>query len=141
MPGEAIPDEPSPQGKKLDAARIASIRQDTDRVSAVLADIFSVDADEEEGADHGSPSTLDGLDEKHSALVREIISRQHWSEDEVAALAVRHGLMLAGALETVNEWSFGVYDEVLLEEYEGYDVSPEIVDALADEFEKENQNV
>lgn len=137
-PGEAIPDEPLPQGKKLDAARIASIRQDTDRVSAVLADIFSVDADEKEVADEETPSTLAELDQKHSALVREIITRQHWSEDEFADLAVRHGLMVAGALETVNEWSFGAYDEALLEEYEGYDVSPDIADALADEFEKEN---
>ena len=136
MPGKAISDEPPPQGKKLDAARIASIRQDTDRVSAVLADIFSVEADEEEIADGGTPPTLAELDEKHSALVREIITRQHWSEDEFADLAVRHGLMVAGALETVNEWSFGVYNEALLEEYEGYDVSPDIADALADEFEK-----
>ncbi len=45
---------------------------------------------------------------------------------------------MAGALETVNEWSFGVYDEALLEEYEGYNVSPDIADALADGFEKEN---
>ncbi len=138
VPGEAIPDEPPPQGKKLDAARIASIRQDTDRVSAVLADIFSVEADEEEVADGGSPPILAGLDEKHSALAREIITRRHWSEDELADLAVRHGLMVAGALETVNEWSFGVYDEALLEEYGGYDVSPDIADVLADEFEKEN---
>jgi len=138
MPGEAIPAEPQPQGTKLDANRIASIRQDTDRVSAVLADIFAVDVDDEDGTEEAPVSVLVGLDQKHSALVREIISRQHWSEKEFAELATRHGLMAAGALETVNEWAFGAYDEALLEEYEGYDVSPDIADALADEFEKEN---
>lgn len=137
MPGEAIPVEPQPQGTKLDADRIASIRQDTDRVSAVLADIFSVDVDDEDGTEEAPMSVLAGLDQKHSALVREIISRQHWSEQEFSELATRHGLLAAGALETVNEWAFGAYDEALLEEYEGYDVSPEIADALADEFEKE----
>lgn len=140
VPGEAIPDEPLPMAKKLDAARIASIRQDTDRVSAVLADIFSVEADEEESIDE-EPSILSGLDQKHSTLVREIITRQHWPEAEFCEVAVRHGLMVAGALETVNEWSFGVYNEALLEEYEGYDVSPDIADALADEFAKENRHV
>jgi len=138
MPGEAIPAEPQPQGTRLDADRIASIRQDTDRVSAVLADIFAADVYDKDGTEEAPVSVLVGLDQKHSALVREIISRQHWSEDEFVELAERHGLMAAGALETVNEWAFGAYDEALLEEYEGYDVSPDIADALADEFEKEN---
>lgn len=137
LPGEAIPDELPVPEQKLDAARIASIRQDTDRVSAVLANIFAVDSDEAEVADGAVPSVLAGLDKKHSALIREIITRRHWSEDDFAELAGRHGLMVAGALETVNEWSFGVYDEALLDEYKGYDVSPDIAEALADEFEKE----
>ena len=71
------------------------------------------------------------------ALIREVITCPHWTEEEFAELAARNGLMVAGALETVNEWSFGVHDEALLEEYEGYDVSPDIANALADAFEKE----
>lgn len=138
MPGEAIPVEPQPQGTRLDADRIASIRQDTDRVSAVLANIFSVDVDDESGTGEAPMSVLAGLDQNHSALVREIITRQHWSEQDFSGLTARHGLLAAGALETVNEWAFGVYEEALLDEYEGYDVSPHIADALADEFEKEN---
>jgi hypothetical protein len=121
----------------LDAARIASIRQDTDRVSAVLADIFSIDAEDDEAADEGSTSTLAGLDQKHSVFVREIITRRYWSEDEFAELVARHGVLAAGALETVNEWSFGAYDEALLEEYQGYEVSTDISNALADAFERE----
>lgn len=138
MPGEAIPAEPQPQGAKLDADRIASIRQDTHRISAVLADIFSVNVDDEDEIEQAPMSVLAGLHPKHSALVREIISRNHWSEQEFAELVTRHGLLAAGALETLNEWAFGTYDEALLEEYEGYDVSPDIVDTLADKFDKEN---
>ena len=136
-PGEAIPAEPPVHGQRLDAARIASIREDTNRVSAVLADIFAADTAEEELADGAAPSILAGLDEKHSALIRDIITRRHWTEEEFAELAGRHGLMVAGALETVNEWSFGVYDDALLDEYEGFDVSQDITEALSDEFERE----
>lgn len=135
-PGEAIPAEPAAPGQKLDAARIASIRQDTDRVSAVLADIFTVDTAEEEAQDAAALSPLAGLDAKHTALIREVITRPHWTEEEFISLASRHGLMVAGALETVNEWSFGVHDEALLDEYEGYDVSSDIAEELADLFEK-----
>jgi len=137
-PGETIPSEPTTTPQKLDAARIASIRQDTDRVSAVLADIFTMDPQEDEEDEAVLRSPLAGLDEKHTALIREVISRPHWTEEEFSEMAARHGLMVAGALETINEWAFGAYDEALLDEYEGYDVSPDIADALADAFEKEN---
>lgn len=136
-PGEAIPLELPTSAKRLDAARIASIRQDTDRVSAVLANIFTTDKPDDEDESTATPSALAGLDAKHTALIREVITRRHWTEEDFVQLTARHGLMVAGALETVNEWAFGVHDEALLEEYEGYDVSPDIADALADTFEKE----
>ena len=136
-PGEAIPAEPQASAQRLDAARIASIRQDTDRVSAVLANIFTTDKPDDEDESTATPSALAGLDAKHTALIREVITRRHWTEEDFVQLTARHGLMVAGALETVNEWAFGVHDEALLEEYEGYDVSPDIADALADTFEKE----
>ncbi|MGK8234579.1 TerB N-terminal domain-containing protein [Roseovarius sp. MS2] len=134
--GEAIPPEPAPQAQKLDTARIASIRQDTDRVSAVLANIFT--GEEEAEPETEAPSPLAGLDEKHTALIRDVVTRPHWSEEEFAELASRHGLMVAGALETLNEWSFGVYDEALLDEYEGYDLSPDVADAVANALGQEN---
>ncbi len=81
---------------------------------------------------------LAGLDAKHTALIREVITRQHWSDEEFSELVARHGLMVAGALETINEWAFAAHDEALLDEYEGYDVSLDIANAVADAFEKEN---
>jgi len=136
-PGEEIPAEPQVRSQKLDAARIASIRQDTDRVSAVLADIFTPEGPEDDDEKTVAPTPLAGLDETHTAMVRELITRQNWAEEDFAELAKRHGLMAAGSLETVNEWAFAVYDEALLDEYDGYDVSPDIANALADAFEKE----
>jgi len=137
-PGEKIPVEPSATPQRLDAARIASIRQDTDRVSAVLAEIFAVDGPEDDSKEVAAVSVLAGLDAKHTALIREVITRQHWSDEEFFELVARHGLMVAGALETINEWAFAAHDEALLDEYEGYDVSLDIANAVADAFEKEN---
>lgn len=137
-PGEKIPVEPSATPQWLDAARIASIRQDTDRVSAVLAEIFAVDGPEDDSKEVAAVSVLAGLDATHTALIREVITRQHWSDEEFSELVARHGLMVAGALETINEWAFAAHDEALLDEYEGYDVSLDIANAVADAFEKEN---
>ena len=44
--------------------------------------------------------------------------------------------MPSGALEVVNEWAFDKFDEALLDEYEGYDVSPDIADTLRAEMAK-----
>jgi hypothetical protein len=43
----------------------------------------------------------------------------------------------SGALEAINEWSFATYDEALLDEHDGYDVTDDIAQALKTQFEKE----
>lgn len=139
-PGEAIPQERVAAAQPLDAARIAAIRSDTARVSTVLGEIFAGD-DEDEPEDAAPASLLHGLDRKHANLVRQIIAQDHWSEDAFDALCETAGLMSSGALEAINEWAFDRYDEALLDEYDGYDVAPDIAAALKAEFEKEGHDV
>ena len=136
--GEQIPDEPRVKAASLDAARIAAIRTDTERVSTVLGEIFSADEDAYEEAilAHALPSSLNGLDSKHAALVKQIIQREHWTDEEFGEIAGKQGLMPSGALEAINEWAFEKFDVALLVEYEGYDVSPDIADALRAELAK-----
>ena len=137
-PGEAIPEEISTSQSRLDPSRIAAIRSDTARVSSVLGQIFQSEPDPEPEPE---PSTLvspiAGLDAKCAALVRDVITKGNWGEDEFAELAKRHGLMPLGALEAINEWSFAAYDEALLDEHDGYDVTDDIAQALKTQFEKE----
>lgn len=137
-PGEQIPDEPKAKAASLDAARIAAIRSDTERVSSVLGEIFSADEDvsDEAAAAHALPSSMAGLDPKHAMLVEQIIQRDHWTDEEFDEIASKQGLMPSGALEVVNEWAFDKFDEALLDEYEGYDVSPDIADTLRAEIAK-----
>ena len=137
-PGEQIPDEPKAKAASLDAARIAAIRNDTERVSKVLGEIFSVDDDESDASVAGPalPASLAGLDPKHALLLEQIIQREHWIDEEFEEIAQKQGLMPSGALEVINEWAFDKFDEALLDEYDGYDVSPDIADALKAEIAK-----
>ena len=137
-PGEQIPDELKAKAASLDAARIAAIRDDTERVSSVLGEIFSTaeDVSDEVIAAHALPSSMAGLDPKHAMLVEQIIQREHWTDDEFDEIVGKQGLMPSGALEVVNEWAFDKFDEALLDEYEGYDVSPDIADTLRAEMAK-----
>jgi len=124
-----IPARQDPDSKiVLDADRVASIRANTERVSSILGVIFQEDdaPEEQEEVSLGSNSNFQGLDAKHADFVNELLTRPHWEEDEFEALTSRFNLMPGGALETVNEWSFARFDDLLIEEYEGYELNPEV---------------
>lgn len=140
-PGEAIPDDPAPRPQTLDSARIAAIRSDTERVSSVLGEIFAEDEDTDDVQPAETDDALDGLDTTHAALVRRLVTDAHWSEEAFEALCKTYGLMPAGALEAVNEWSFEIYDEPLLDEYDGYDVSPDVAAAISENSQGEVHHV
>ena len=112
----------------LNADRVAAIRANTERVSTILGAIFQEDEtlDTPEDASTSDNPTFSGLDERHADFVIELLTRPHWGEAEFEALASRFKLMAGGALETINEWSFERFDDILIEEYDGYEVNSEI---------------
>ena len=129
IPAKPASDEPV----ILDADRIAHIRADTVRVSGILGTIFQEeDADAELVDEFASADThfFRGLDSRHTEFVNELLTRPHWEETEFQALVKRFNLMPGGALEAVNEWSFEQFDDVLIEEYEGYELNPLVATEL-----------
>lgn len=130
--GPAIPPEKRTVAASnigLDFAKVEKIGKDTQHVSALLSEIFGsdeADDNEEEQSNSGTTNCLPGLNEGHSNLVRELAKQEHWAEEDFEIMAKKHGLMPAGAFETINEWSFTEYDRMFLDEYDGYDVDHEI---------------
>ncbi|MBC6427967.1 MAG: TerB N-terminal domain-containing protein [Cellvibrionales bacterium] len=135
-PGEAIPEPEKTSGPQLDATRIAAIRSDTEQASTLLGQIFGVkDEPETAPAEDVRQGALAGLDPKHGTLVLELIEREHWSDADFTRLCATHGLMESGALEVVNEWAFELYNEALLDEYNGYHLSAKVAGAIHQEME------
>ena len=133
----AIPTPPpeKPTGTvALDAARVSAVMADTVRVSQVLGDIFADDEDDDDEVVDDSVSAADdrfgGLDAPHRAVASVLITRQQWTEEEVAALADEHQLMVAGALETINEWAFESLGDTLIEQYNGYEINGDLAQEL-----------
>ena len=129
-------------GFKLDPARIAALQKDTEKVSALLANIFT-EADEPataavpEPVDAGSeteaaeaPKGLMGLDEAHTALARMMLSRPEWSREELLDVAADLDLMLDGALEHINEAAFDAHDMALFEGADPVTVNAEILEKV-----------
>ena len=139
--GEAIPDEAPSGPTKLDAARIAAIQSDTARVSSVLGDIFDDTPEVSEDAEADETVLGGGLDAKHSHLVKALIAQDHWTEEAFKELCRAAGLLASGAIEDINEWSYETYDEALLDEYDGYDVTPDLAAQLKKKFKEEIPHV
>lgn len=126
-------------GFKLDPARIAALQKDTEKVSALLANIFT-EADETvtaavaEPAEPETAETVEptkgllGLDEAHSALARMMLSRPEWSREELLDVAADLDLMLDGALEQINEAAFDAHDMALFEGDDPVTVNAEILE-------------
>ena len=128
------PEEAAPGAVELDAERISSVMVDTVNVSHVLGQVFADDEDvEQEDAGNIPPEgedRFDGLDAAHRAVASVLITRQEWTETEVEALASEHRLMVAGAIETINEWAYENFDDALVEHYGDYEVNGELTHLL-----------
>ncbi len=126
----------------LDTERIAALQRDSERVSTLLSNIFvddtlvGKDAIEKMGepieieSDIPDSLTVLGLDSVHSAFVRMIISRPHWSRSELEDVAADLELMLDGALERVNEAAFDKFDIPLTQGDDPIETNTEILDKI-----------
>jgi uncharacterized tellurite resistance protein B-like protein len=130
-------------GFKLDPARIAALQQDTQAVSDLLANIFKDEEREaavqreleaEGAAETEAPPPQEGLlglDEAHSALARLLLSRPHWSKQELEDAAADLELMVGGVLETLNEAAFDKHDIPFTDGEDPVTVNPELLEKIA----------
>ena len=113
----------------LDPERVTLVMANTEHVSSILKNIFHDDEIEEKPNETSENTEEDflGLDEQHATFLRELLTRPHWDEAEFATLTDHFQLMPKGTVETLNEWSFNRFGDVLIEEDEGYELNPDIV--------------
>lgn len=104
----------------LDESILAIHESETKDVQSMLSAIFM----EDEPATNSDDTTTDtntveedtGLDKPHYALFESLIRKDKWTRQEVETQCRDLDLMVSGALETINEWSFDKVDVALLEE-------------------------
>jgi hypothetical protein len=111
-----IPRPPAAESNGPDMDRLAHIRADTERVSAMLADIFAESEPAPEMPEHAGEGTLSGLDTEHATLLTKLIASAEWTRQEFDAAATKVGLMPDGAMEAINEWAFDRYGDALVED-------------------------
>lgn len=125
-----IPRPPEESGFKLDRSVLERKLAETAAVSALLSDVL---ADDEEPSPGGAAATdataqpaataIAGLDEQHSQLLAELVTRAEWDREEVEAICDRLGLFVGGALERLNGLALEHCDEALLEDDDVIEIS------------------
>ena len=107
---------------QFDMDKVAQLRSETGKLSALLEEIFNDDPPEA----HGEPETEemlpeDGktpllpLDADHAALLEILLQRPEWTRQELEHLCAERGLMPDGAVETIKEASFDKLDSARIE--------------------------
>ncbi|MBE0472303.1 MAG: TerB N-terminal domain-containing protein [Methyloprofundus sp.] len=109
-----------PTSFQLDESILAIHESETKDVQGMLASIFVEDEPiiEYDDSTTGSTNTEEevGIDKQHYILFEGLIRKDKWTREEVEKLCRDLGLMVSGALETINDWSFDKVDAAVLEE-------------------------
>jgi tellurite resistance protein len=140
------PPRPKPtieaRGSKLDKKKIASIQADTVALQAILGEVFDENGSNAglavDSARIGSDRPVEanatarealfpGLDQRHALLLQEVCNRDIIDHATFAALAQKHGLFPAGAMETINEWAFARFEEPVLDEGEPIEIAHHLI--------------
>lgn len=130
---DSYPIRPPAPVLSLDRTRIAQLEKETHQVASLLAGIFTAEPESSLPAltppneETESSSRLWNLDEEHSAFARALSHKASWTREELQALAETSGMMLDGALETVNEACLEATGDPFIEGTDPIDVYCDLV--------------
>ena len=130
------------QSLRLDAARIAALQVESERVTALLAKVFEEQEPQEQVAAPPAGSADDedcsekesyllGLDSEHSTFLRALLTRSRWSRAELVDMAADMELMLDGALERVNEAALDAFDSRIAEGDDPIEIAQDLMESVS----------
>ena len=103
----------------LDESRLRATQRSNSAVQDLLGAIFAADehdaVDAEPEAEAAGPTPLAALDTAHSALLRDLASRERTTRPDLERAAARFGVLPDGALDVINEAALDLTDELVIE--------------------------
>ncbi len=128
IPEPETAEEPETSGIELDQDRVRRTLEESQEVSAFLADIFE-DEEEEDTQQESQPledqspdpessstdSEVEPLDEDHRLFLAALSQKQQWDREEVEELAREQGLFPGAAMEVINDYAFELVETPVIE--------------------------
>ncbi len=105
----------------LDLEILKAHNKSTKEIQSVLSQIFDEIEPEEETDDSASLAIQTdvwhngALDDKHHILMEWLVTQEEWARSDVEAKCKKIGLMIDGALESINETAFDLLGDSLVE--------------------------
>jgi len=123
----SAPQEKTPRPVDLDMDSIKVKLAETAAVTALLNDIFADDEAQPikpEAAKPDLSAGIAGLDEENAVFMRALVERTSWTRDELEALAAQKGLLLDGALDSINDAAIEAFGSPLFEGDDPMEINP-----------------
>ncbi len=125
-PAENIPETQTEQVEKTDT--------DANKMSSVLNNLLTKPKDLDDESKQSKKTTLVGLDEKQTKVVKTLVENRYWPESEFLNLVKRNGFESASLVKKLNEWAYYEYNGPLIEFNNGYHVEPQLARILKSEL-------
>ncbi|WP_076918252.1 TerB N-terminal domain-containing protein [Pseudoalteromonas sp. SK18] len=125
--------QPAPRSQSssefsLDETILALHESQTTEAKNMLEQIFTSDEDESDYIEVPElTNEVDGLDQAHSQLFEKLCAKAQWGREEVAQMCSELKLMVDGAIETINDWSFDLVDAPVIDDDVDIYIDEEIV--------------
>ena len=80
-----------------------------------------------EGQDDTLNSQFGDLPVRYHGFLNAVLKQSTWEAGQLESIAREHGQMLGGAVEAINEWSYEIFEDWLIEEGPEYHIHNEIL--------------
>ena len=115
----------------LDETILALHESQTTEAKSMLEQIFISGEDESDYIEVSElTNEVDGLDQAHSQLFEKLCAKAQWGREEVAQMCSELKLMVDGAIETINDWSFDLVDAPVIDDDGDIYIDDEIVEEI-----------
>ena len=109
---------------------------DTNKMTSVLNSLITKPEDAKDEPAQPKKTTLAGLDERHTKVVKSVVENRFWSESKFREMLKHQGLEPVSAVNKLNKWAYYEYNGPLIETNNGYHVEPQLARILKGELEK-----
>ena len=110
-------------------------KSDANKMTSVLSSLLSKPEGSGESPSQPKKTTLAGLDEKHTKVVKTLLEHRYWPESKFMEMIKRQGLETTSVVKKLNEWAYFEYNGPLIEVNNGYHVESQLLRLLKDELQ------
>jgi hypothetical protein len=118
---------PDPSPPFLDERKLAELKAHTQEAQELLADIFADEAEPQEVGvqpgqtipEHGGSEAGKSDSDPMLQILRRLLEKDTWRRDEVQEI-LGPGVMMGSALEKINDYSYSVVDDAVIEDADEY---------------------